>query len=517
MENYQFGFLSVVPPLITVILALTTKEVFSSLILGIISGAFIYTIYSDGSLLIDPVLTSLKVMEDSFDFKIVLFCLLLGSLIYIIKIAGGSEAYGAWAIKRIKNRKKALFSTSFLGAFIFIDDYFNCMTVGTVMSPVTERYNISKAKLAYIIDSIASSVCILAPVSSWAAAVGSNLRDTRMFSSEMSGFISTIPWNFYAILCLFTVFLVCYFNFNFGPMKVEEERVAKESNIDLKDEISQNSKDEQNKHGTVLDMVTPIISLIVFTPIFMLYLGDYWGNDASFHSLSAAFGNTDSSLALILGSIVSLMIAFFQFVPRGLISLNKFMEGAVKGAQTMLPACLILTLAWTISGITRDLLHAPQFIASLVQNDIGMVGNILPAIIFAIAGFLSFATGSAWGTFGILIPIVLVVAQAIDPSSEIVVISLAATLSGAVFGDHCSPISDTTVLSAAGARCSHIVHVYTQLPYAILVATSTIVGFLVAGFTKNIWFSASAALMTLIISLTVIMFIGRGKLKKVGS
>ncbi len=493
MEPYYAGALSVVPPIIAVVLALLTKEVFSSLILGILTGTLIYTVgMGSDMVVVKTVETAFTMMVNKVDFNIIIFCSLLGSLVYVISMAGGSRAYGAWASKKIKGRKSALLSTSALGAFIFIDDYFNCLTVGTVMKPVTDTYKISRSKLAYIIDSTAAPVCIIAPISSWAAAVGSNLKGTGAFESEMGAFISTIPWNFYALICIAMVILVALVNLDFGPMRRAEIEAAKDNG--QKQDVQEDSDDIViHAQGGVLDMVIPILSLILFATLSLLYCGGYFGDDPAYHTIGAAFGNTSAGPALVLGSFAALVVAFIQFVGRKLLSLKVFMQGVLKGVQAMIPANMILVLAWCISGVCRDLLQTPVFITTLVQNDAGAVGIFLPAIIFAIAGFLSFSTGTAWGTFGILIPIVVPLAQAVDPDGAIVVITLSATLAGSVFGDHCSPISDTTILSSAGAGCVHMDHVSTQLPYACVVAGSAFIGYLVAGFTESLALSLICA------------------------
>ena len=509
MEPYYAGILSIVPPIIAVGLALITKEVFSSLLFGILCGTLIYTVgIGDENIVIGTVENAFKVMVDRFDLNIVVFCSLLGSLVYVISMAGGSRAYGQWATKHIKSRRQAMLSTSILGGFIFIDDYFNCLTVGTVMRPITDAYKVSRAKLAYIIDATAAPICIIAPVSSWAAAVGSNLKDTKAFGSEMEAFVSTIPWNFYALLCLSMVIIVSFINLDFGPMlKVEEDSITQ---VDGADDDTKPQEQTANNidvkaDGTVWDMIIPILALIIFATLSLLYVGGYWGEDPAYHSIGAAFGNTNAGPALVLGSFAALVIAFALFVCRRLLTLKEFMDGMLRGVQAMVPANMILVLAWTIAGVTRDLLQTPQFISTIVQDDAGLLGMILPAVIFVIAGFLSFSTGTAWGTFGILIPIVVTVAQAVDPSSqELIVITLSATLAGSVFGDHCSPISDTTILSAAGAGCVHIEHVYTQLPYALLVATCAFVGYIIAGLTFNLFLSLGSAAALMIVAIVIL-------------
>ena len=510
MESVSVGILSVLPPLIAVVLALVTREVFSSLIIGILSGTLIYTLKTDGNVVVDTLQTAIKVMGNKFDLNIVLFCSLLGALVYIIYLAGASRANGEWATRKIKGKKSALLSTSALGAFIFIDDYFNCLTVGTVMKPITDKYKISRAKLAYIIDSTAAPICIIAPISSWAAAVGSNLKSTNAFESDIGAFVSAIPWNFYAILSLIMVVIVCLFSFDFGPMKKAEKECL--DGVEITNDTRDESFDKVKRNGRIFDMVVPIFVLIGAATLSMLYTGGYFGDDTAYHSLGAAFGNTNSSLSLVLGSVAALFVSFVMLISRRVLTLKEYMDGFIRGVQSMIPANMILTFAWTISGVTRDLLQAPEFISSIVQNDLAFVGAILPAVIFVIAGFLSFSTGTAWGTFGILIPIVVMVANAIDPnSSELVIISLSATLAGSVFGDHCSPISDTTVLSSAGAGCVHIEHVYTQLPYTAIVAACSFVGYAVAGVTHS--FAASFLTAFALMIVSVIFIAKRAKAK----
>ena len=502
MEPYYAGALSILPPIIAVVLALITKEVFSSLLLGILTGSLIYSIgIGSDMIIVSTVENAFKIMVDKVDFNIILFCSLLGALVYVISMAGGSRAYGKWAAKKIKGRRSALLSTSALGAFIFIDDYFNCLTVGTVMRPITDTYRISRAKLAYIIDATAAPICIIAPISSWAAAVGSNLKSTGAFESEMEAFVSTIPWNFYALLCIIMVIMVSVGNFDFGPMR-RSEIAAINGESSNNNEKTDDDAPTIHAQGTVLDMVVPILALIVFATLSLLYCGGYWGEDPAYHTIAAAFGNTSAGPALVIASFAALLVAFIQFVGRRLLTLKTFMQGVIKGVQAMIPANMILVLAWAISGICRDLLETQVFIGSLVQNDAGLAGNLMPAIIFAIASFLSFSTGTAWGTFGILIPIVVTVAQAIAPSGELTIIALSATLAGSVFGDHCSPISDTTILSSAGSGCVHIEHVSTQLPYACITAISAFIGYVIAGLTLSLPLSLGSAIVVMVISLT---------------
>ena len=371
--------------------------------------------------------------------------------------------------------------------FIFIDDYFNCLTVGTVMKPITDTYKVSRVKLAYIIDSTAAPICIIAPISSWAAAVGSNLRATGAFESDFAAFVSTIPYNFYALLSIVMVLMICVTGYDFGSMRKAELR-AEKGDLGIANDNSTMLK--SSSRGRLVDMLLPIGALIVFAVLGLLYTGGYFGEDPQYHTLGAAFGNCSAATGLMYASFAALIVAFFLFVPRGLISYRGFMEGCVEGIKTMMPANIILVLAWTISGVCRDLLQTPQFVESVTAA-------LLPAAVFAIAAFLSFSTGTAWGTFGILIPIVVPVAQALDP--QLLVVSLSATLAGSVFGDHCSPISDTTILSSAGSGCNHVEHVSTQLGYALLVAGCCMAGYLVAGFTHgNLPLSLGTSLVLLV-------------------
>ncbi len=504
MEPFAAGWLSLLPPIIAITLALLTKEVISSLFLGILAGTVIHTIGAGaGSLLVKPVETAFEVMTTKVDFSIIIFCTLLGALVYVIAMAGGTRAYGKWATKHITSRRSAMLSTSGLGIFIFIDDYFNCLTVGTVMRPVTDAFKISRAKLAYIIDATAAPICIIAPISSWAAAVGSNLKSTNAFESDFAAFVATIPYNFYALLSLVMVIMVCMGRFDFGPMLRAEQR-ARRGDIGAQESATtERSQPEISGKGHLLDMIVPIGSLIVFAVLALLYTGGYWGDNPAYHTMAAAFGNCTASKALVIASFVAMVVAFVQFVALGRMSLRTFMDGATQGMKTMMPANIILVLAWTISGVCRDLLQTPQYVKSLVEADGGLTGGLLPAIIFALACFLSFSTGTAWGTFGILIPIVVPVAQAVDPN--LVVVCLSATLAGSVFGDHCSPISDTTILSSAGAACTHIEHVSTQMPYACIVAASSFVGYVVAGFTGgSLLPSLGAGLAVMILVMLVL-------------
>ena len=501
MEPFNAGWLSIVPPIVAIALALITKEVLSSLVLGILTGTLIYTIGMDGNVLMGTLESAFTVMGNKVDFNILIFCSLLGALVYVVAMSGGTKAYGNWAVKRIKGRKSALAATTGLGALIFIDDYFNCLTVGSVMRPITDKHRVSRAKLAYT----AAPVCIIAPVSSWAAPAGSSLQGSTAFESDMAAFIATIPWNFYALLCLLLIVFIVVTDFDFGPMRKSEERAAKGEQFTSTAATSSAEPPNANPHGTLWDMLVPIASLIVFCVLALMYSGGYWGADPKYHTFASALGNSSAAPSLVWASFGAVGIAFLMYVPRGLVPFTDFMSGLVEGMKLMLPANIILVLAWTLSGVCRDLLQTPLFVQSIVTSGGAEWSIFLPAVIFVIAAFLSFSTGTAWGTFGILIPIVVPVVEAIDPG--LTVVALSATLAGSVFGDHCSPISDTTILSSAGSGCNHIEHVSTQMPYSLTVAFSACLGYVVAGLTGGNWIlSITTAVVALIGTVLLLHF-----------
>ena len=500
MEPIFVGWLSLVPPLLTISLALITKEVISSLIVGILSGALIYSLAAGLNPVMGTVKTTFDLMVGRIDMKILLFLGLLGALVVVVTMAGGSRAYGRWVSTKIKNRHMAQLATAVLGVLIFIDDYFNCLTVGTVMKPLTDKHKVSRAKLAYIIDATAAPVCIIAPVSSWAAAVGSNVAATGAFKSDIAAFVATIPYNLYAILSILMVIILCVKDLDFGPMEVRELAAQ---NGDLGDyDVNVEDSFHISERGRVFDMLIPVIALIIFSILAMLENGGFWGDDPAYHSIMAAFGNCSASDALVLGGFGALIVAFLLFIPRRLVSFHDFMSGIEMGVKNMVPAYLILILAWTISGVCRDLLMTGEFVKNVVQSS-SIPAAVIPALIFAVAAFLSFSMGTAWGTFGILIPIIIPVCSAIAP--ELMIVSLSATLAGSVFGDHCSPISDTTILSSTGAGCQHIEHVSTQLPYACVVAVCCFIGYLVSGFTGgSVFLTLASGILCLLLAVTIL-------------
>ncbi|MGM9537457.1 MAG: Na+/H+ antiporter NhaC family protein [Candidatus Onthomonas sp.] len=478
MEAVQAGWLSILPPVLAIVLALITKDVVFSLLLGALSGALIFTVLAGLNPLVAPVETLFSAAVNNTDLYIILFICLLSALVQVISLSGGSNAYGRWGSRHLKTRRSTFLATSALGCLIFIDDYFNCLTVGTVMRPLTDRQRISRAKLAYLIDSTAAPICIIAPISSWAAAVGSNLRTTGAFTSDFSAFCATIPYNLYALITIAMALLLSLRRIDFGPMLRQEQLAQAGKDLGSADGCSAASA----KEGRVSDMVIPIAALIVFTLLGMLYNGGFWEAGASYHSLIGALGSCVAAQALAWGSLGALMLAFLLFVPRRLMTFRAFMDGVTEGMKNMVPAATILILAWTISGICRDQLLTAGFVRDLMAAS-RIPGALLPAIIFAVAAFLSFSIGTAWGTFGILIPIIVPVATALSPN--LLIVALSATLGGSVFGDHCSPISDTTILSSTGAGCNHLLHVSTQLPYALCAAGCALLGYLAAGFTDG--------------------------------
>ena len=499
MEAINVGFLSVLPPIIAIGLALITKEVISSLLIGIFFGAFTYA-FSTGTGFMGGLNTTFTLMGQKIgdNATMILFLSLLGVLVVLVTSAGGSQAYGVWAATKIKNKKMAQLATSLLGFIIFVDDYFNCLTVGTVMRPVTDKYKIARAKLAYLIDSTAAPVCIIAPISSWAAAVGSTLATAKVFESDILAFVSTIPFNLYAILTIIMVIFMATTDKGYGPMRKFEKYA------ELNNELGALTESEplENSKGTVKDLIIPILSLIGFSILAMLYTGGLFSGEGV--GIAEAFGACDSATSLVLGGFGGIIVTFILYIPRKVLSFKEFMSSVNEGIQMMVPAITILVLAWTISGVCRDLLSTGQYIGGLVQAS-SFPLQLLPLVIFIVAGFLSFSMGTAWGTFGILIPIVILICEhSLVTDPQLMTVTLAATLGGSVFGDHCSPISDTTILSSTGADVNHIDHVQTQIPYALTVAASCGVGYLVSAFTNfNVFTTLGSAIVVLFVLVNV--------------
>ena len=470
--------LSLLPPVIAIALALITKEVYSSLFIGILSGALLYSNFSIWGMITNTFDVMVGKLADSWNVGILIFLVVLGMMVSLVNKAGGSAAYGRWAETHIKGRVGALISTAVLGMLIFIDDYFNCLTVGSVMRPVTDKHQISRSKLAYLIDATAAPVCIIAPISSWAAAVSSVAPEGQ----GIQLFIASIPYNFYALLSLTMVIMMCLLKVDFGPMKLHEENAMKGDLYTTEARPYANAEEgEGNPNGTVMDLLLPIIALIVSCVLTMVYTGGFFDPDSgSYMNFIDAFSNSDASMGLVLGSFLALIVTFCFFIPRKVISIKQFTQSFSEGFKQMVPAILILTFAWTLSGVTNNL-GAKVFVAEFVRVNAGGLANFLPAIVFLIAMGLAFATGTSWGTFGVLLPIVC----SVFASGELMIIAVSACLAGAVCGDHCSPISDTTIMASTGAQCDHINHVKTQLPYSLLAAGVSFVGFILAGMIQN--------------------------------
>ena len=479
---------SLFPPVIAIGLALITKEVYSSLFVGILSGGIIYAAASgtgfEGTfkaVVQDGLITNLS---NAYNVGILVFLVVLGIIVVLMNKAGGSRAYGEWAAAHIKGRRGAALSTFFLGVLIFVDDYFNCLTVGSVMRPITDKHNISRSKLAYLIDSTAAPICIIAPISSWAAAVSGTVEGVN----GISLFINTIPYNLYAFLTILMVIFISASDTDYGPMKIHEDN-AKNGDIFT----TQNNTYEQDaqpvtERGRVIDLILPVAVLIVLCVVGMIYTGGFFsGTD-----FVTAFANCDAAYGLSLGSISALIVIIAYYMFRRVLKFNECMDSIAAGFKQMVPAILILTFAWTLKTMTNHL-EAGAFVSGVVQSATAL-SVLLPVILFVVTIGLAFATGTSWGTFGILIPIVTSVFDAelanVSQTGEIpsmVIICISACLAGAVCGDHCSPISDTTIMASTGAQCDHVNHVSTQLPYALTVAAVCVVGYLLSGFVHNVF------------------------------
>ena len=495
-ETYQCGtyatIWSLLPPVIAIGLALVTKEVYTSLLAGIITGALLYANFNL-ELMINTMLFNeeggmVYKLSDSGNVGILVFLVMLGILVSLLNRAGGSAAFGKWASKHIKTRIGAQISVMILGVLIFVDDYFNCLTVGSVMRPVTDRHKVSRAKLSYIIDATAAPVCIIAPISSWAAAV------TGFVEGEdgLALFVSAIPYNFYAILTIVMMITIAILNIDFGSMKVHEDNAKKGDLFTTPDRPYGNAEGLDNVgNGSVKDLLIPILSLIICCVIGMIYTGGFF-DGADFVT---AFSNSDASIGLAIGSAFALVITILLYVSRKILGFKECMNCIPEGFKAMVPAIMILTFAWTLKAMT-DSLGAAEFVADLIKSSSQGMVALLPAIIFLVGCFLAFATGTSWGTFGILIPIVVDAFQTTHPA--LMTVAISACMAGAVCGDHCSPISDTTIMASAGAQCNHVNHVSTQLPYAVSVAMISFITYIVAGFTQSAVISLPVGIILLL-------------------
>lgn len=511
-ENYQCGVyateFALLPPVIAIGLALITKEVYTSLLAGIITGGLLYSNFNL-ELMINTIFFQedggmVYKLADAWNVGILVFLVMLGILVSMLNKAGGSAAFGKWASKHIKTRIGAQISVMILGVLIFVDDYFNCLTVGSVMRPVTDRHKVSRAKLSYIIDATAAPVCIIAPISSWAAAVTSSVPEDSGING-FAVFLQTIPYNLYAILTLVMVFLVTVLRVDFGPMKKHEmNAIAGDLFTTPGRPYEGNEEEVINEKAHVLDLILPVAVLIASCIVAMVYTGGFF-EGASFVN---AFAASDASVGLVLGGAVTLVFTFIYYMMRDVLSFEEFAKCIPEGFQSMIAPILILTMAWTLSGMT-NLLGAKYFVADLVANSASAMQGFLPMIIFLVAAFLAFATGTSWGTFSILIPIVI----GVFPEGQMMIISIASCLAGAVCGDHCSPISDTTIMASAGGHCEHVNHVVTQLPYVLVVGSVCMVGYLLIGIFKAVGLDAIVwlTLPICIVLLCVVLFVIRTK------
>ena len=542
MEGFEListGAWSLLPPILALGLALITKEVYSSLTIGVFSGMLIYQFTLNGAgveQLVDSFVMVPQMMIEQIGSNggLILFMALLGALTVVIAVAGGSRAYAEWVAKHVKSARMALVMTTLLGIFIFVDDYFNCLTVGAVMRPVTDKFKISREKLAWIIDSMAAPICIIAPVSSWAVAVAGYLGD-----NGFNSFVASIPYNFYALLTIFFVLFMCITKCDFGPMAKAEalsQGLMKEVQIPGKgtvlrvassrggigvtaDELDQENPDlptfvaelddvevaEEDlkdykgipisEKGRVFDLVIPILVLVIFSILGMLYVGGFFSGT----EFSEALGESPTT-GLCIGACVALLVAAFMFLPRKLMTLDVFVQAVSEGMRSMVSAIMILVLAWSLGGCCRYLLGTGEFVANFLNN-VGAGLDILPVILFLVSAAIGFAMGTSWGTIALIIPIVVGVYPAENP---LFLVAVGSTLAGAVYGDHVSPISDTTILSSTGAQCNHLRHVATQIPYASTVMLTCIVCYAIAGFTANPWIALVVGIVILVVAVTAL-------------
>ena len=485
-------FWALVPPIIAIGLALITKEVYSSLFIGIVVGGLFAADFKPVPAF-DKILSEGIVAAVEGTAGIFVFLVVLGVIVALVNKAGGSRAFGEWATKNIKSRTGAMLATFVLGVLIFIDDYFNCLTVGSVMRPVTDSHKISRAKLAFIIDATAAPICMIAPISSWAAAVSSY---TPEGVSGIGLFVRAIPYNFYSLLMIVFVVALALMKFDFGPMKLHEKNALLKGDLYTCGDKAEVAEDAPSSKGKVIDLVLPIIVLIAICVVALIYVGGYFdGVD-----FVTAFGDTDATVGLPWGGILALVFTIIYLVARRVITFKEAMDCIPKGFNAMVPAILILTFATSLKNMT-GLLGADVYVEGLMKGAAAGLVSFLPAVIFVVACVLAFSTGTSWGTFGILIPIVIAM---FDPADPLYIIGMSACLAGAVCGDHCSPISDTTIMSSAGGQCNHINHVSTQLPYAITVAAVSFVSYIIAGFVKNVYIALPVAIALMIATLVVI-------------
>ncbi len=502
---------AMLPPVIAIVLALITKEVYSSLFIGILAGGLLASNFNVVNT-VDTIVQKGFIAAVSDTAGIFVFLVILGIMVALIAKTGASAAFGRWAQKNVKSRAGAQLSTFGLGVLIFIDDYFNCLTVGSVMLPVSDTHKVSRAKLAYIIDATAAPICMIAPISSWAAAV-SGYVDSEKYSG-LEVFMRAIPYNFYSLLTLVFVVALVLMKFDFGPMRVHETNAIQKGDLFTTGE-STNKLDEtleENAKGRVYDLILPVIVLIIVCVFALIYVGgffgtDIWGGTDYKGDFIGAFGNTDATVGLPLGSIVALIVAIIYMICRRVVSFKDAMGCITKGFNAMVPAITILTFATALKNMTTGELNAAGFFEEAMKGSAGSLGSFLPAIIFLVACFLAFSTGTSWGTFGILIPIVTVLPGLPE---ELLFICISAALAGSVCGDHCSPISDTTIMSSAGAQCDHVNHVNTQLPYALTVAAVSFVSYIIAGFVQNVFIAFPIAIILMLATMFVIkMIVGK--------
>lgn len=490
MESVYAGWLSIIPAVVAIGLALLTKQVILSLVVGICSGTLIYSAFLGQNLIIGTITNTIQILLTSVDFSLLLVLGMLGAFMYLLELSGGQHALGQWMAKRVKGKKGALLVTAVVSCFLFISDAFHVLAMGAICRPLCDEAKVSRSKLAYMLDATSAPTCCIGPVGTWVAGICACFPATALFSNNISVFFQQIPYNIYCITCILMVFWISFPNHDYGPMLQHEK--------DMEGDVDDTAKSVDYRVGKVCDMLIPLIILVAGTVFFMLWTGGLWTEN---RGIFDAFSNAYTMLSICSASLVAIVVMFIMYVPAKTVSFKEFMDGISMGVDSMSSICTLMVFAWGIGGTCRQLLQTGPFVADLISGSSFPLA-LLPAIFFIIAALLSFATGTSWGTFGIMLPLAFPICELAAP--HLIVICISAVLGGSTFGDHCSPISDSTILSSAVAKVEHMVHVETQLPYALTSASAAIIGYLIAGFTANVFLTLAVSIVYFFIAVYVL-------------